>query len=228
MQLAHTLPDGTPLTLHISRRTKSSIIIRARSRSSLAISIPQRLPLAQLQQWLHSNPDALQRSLAKAPSSDEHSLPARVWFRGTPHHLRFDRNLQRAELDSPLIALPFVDAAHGKQLISRLLKQHAAQELLPRLQQHSERLQMHPAATALTSAKGFWGVCRSRSGIRLNWRLIGAPDFVVDYVCVHELCHLREANHSPRFWALVEQHTPHTAAAKRWLKQYGSELFALG
>ena len=67
----------------------------------------------------------------------------------------------------------------------------------------------------------------SRSGIRLNWRLIGAPDFVADYVCIHELCHLPHPNHSQQFWARVNRHTPHTAAAKQWLKQHGQALFVL-
>ena len=51
---------------------------------------------------------------------------------------------------------------------------------------------------------------------------------VADYVCVHELAHLRHPNHSPAFWAAVEQHTQHRAAATAWLKQHGRELFLLG
>ena len=98
---------------------------------------------------------------------------------------------------------------------------------LRQLQQHAERLQYRPAAIALSKARTFWGVCRTHTGIRLNWRLIGAPEWVVDYVCVHELCHLSHANHSPAFWALVNRHTPHTQAAKTWLRQHGQALFVL-
>ena len=92
---------------------------------------------------------------------------------------------------------------------------------------HAQRLQLIPEHTARSRAKTFWGVCRCRN-IRLNWRLIGAPEYVADYVCVHELAHLRHPNHSPVFWAAVEQHTPHRAAATAWLKQHGRELFLLG
>ena len=107
------------------------------------------------------------------------------------------------------------------------MQECAAHTLLPLLQTHAQKLQLFPAATALSNAKTFWGVCRSRSGIRLNWRLIGAPDFVADYVCIHELCHLPHPNHSPQFWARVNRHTPHTAAAKQWFKQHGQALFVL-
>ncbi|PIT20321.1 hypothetical protein BGI35_08190 [Snodgrassella communis] len=88
-------------------------------------------------------------------------------------------------------------------------------------------MQLQPVAMALSQARTFWGVCRSRTGIRLNWRLIGAPAFVVDYVCIHELCHLRHANHGKAFWAMVAEYTTETANARLWLKKYGAELFAL-
>ena len=99
---------------------------------------------------------------------------------------------------------------------------------LERINAVAGRLNLRPAAAALTDAKTFWGVCRARTGIRLNWRLVGAPDFVADYVCVHELCHLPHPNHSAAFWELVGRHTPHTQAAKDWLKRHGRELFVLG
>ena len=56
---------------------------------------------------------------------------------------------------------------------------------------------------ALSSARTRWGSCSRRTGIRLNWRLIHFPLPIVDYVVIHELAHLREMNHGPRFWAIV-------------------------
>ena len=126
----------------------------------------------------------------------------------------------------PVIGYASLAGMLGDQLLF-WAGRYFGERLLPRLALHSERLSLRPAAMALSNAKGFWGVCRARTGIRLNWRLIGAPDFVVDYICVHELCHLPHPNHSPRFWALVNRHTPHTEAAKHWLKQHGNELFWL-
>ena len=81
---------------------------------------------------------------------------------------------------------------------------------------------------SLSNAKTFWGVCRHTTGIRLNWRLIGAPEYVADYVCLHELAHLHHPNHSPAFWALTHSLTPHVDQAEQWLKAHGSELFHLG
>ncbi|PKT85574.1 hypothetical protein CWI50_06335, partial [Neisseria meningitidis] len=75
--------------------------------------------------------------------------------------------------------------------------------LFPRLDRHARPTQLSPASSSLTSAKPFGGVCRKTTGIRFNWRLVGAPESVADYVCIHELCHLAHPDHSPAFWELT-------------------------
>ncbi len=69
-----------------------------------------------------------------------------------------------------------------------------------------------------------WGSCSAGGTISLNWRLVQAPDFVRDYIIHHELMHLREMNHSPRFWTHVEAVCPGWRQAERWLKHHGSLL----
>jgi predicted metal-dependent hydrolase len=69
-----------------------------------------------------------------------------------------------------------------------------------------------------------WGSCSARGTISLNWRLVQTPDFVRDYIIYHELMHLKEMNHSNRFWTRVEEVCPHWRDAERWLKRNGSLL----
>ena len=71
-----------------------------------------------------------------------------------------------------------------------------------------------------------WGSCSSRGTLSFNWRLVLAPPEVLDYVVVHELCHLRVPNHSRRFWALVEHHRPSWRRQRDWLRDHGPELLA--
>ena len=71
-----------------------------------------------------------------------------------------------------------------------------------------------------------WGSCSSKGWLSFNWRLVLAPHDVLDYVVVHELCHLREPNHSRRFWKLVEQHRPDWRMHRDWLHEHGPELLA--
>jgi predicted metal-dependent hydrolase len=69
-----------------------------------------------------------------------------------------------------------------------------------------------------------WGSCTVKNNVHFNWRLIKAPMFVIDYVIVHELAHLLEVNHTPRFWSIVRTHTPTMDRAKAWLKEHGRVL----
>jgi predicted metal-dependent hydrolase len=71
-----------------------------------------------------------------------------------------------------------------------------------------------------------WGSCSTRGTLSFNWRLALAPLAVLDYVVVHELCHLRELNHSPRFWRLVESRRPAWRDQRAWLREHGPELLA--
>jgi predicted metal-dependent hydrolase len=72
-----------------------------------------------------------------------------------------------------------------------------------------------------------WGSCSRRGALSFNWRLVLAPFDVLDYVVVHELCHLRVLDHSPRFWRLVERHRPAWREQRDWLREHGPELLAL-
>jgi predicted metal-dependent hydrolase len=81
-------------------------------------------------------------------------------------------------------------------------------------------------AIRIRDQKTLWGSCSPRGTLSFNWRLVLAPFEVLDYVVVHELCHLREPNHSRRFWRLVEEHRPRWREQRDWLRDYGSELLA--
>lgn len=228
--LLHPL-NGQTLTLHISRRAKTNIILRPHGTASLKLNIPPRLSVADLRRWLDNHPEVLLRLLQAAPSAAEaDTLPETVWYQGTRYPWQTE---QRADTvfdpAKHIFRLPErQNGAEHKTLLAAFFYREAERLLPPLLRREAERLQLYPAAVGLTRAKTFWGVCRAKTGIRLNWRLIGAPDFVQEYVCVHELCHLPHPDHSAAFWQTVHRHTPHTAAAQNWLKSHGKELFAPG
>ncbi|MBI4046492.1 MAG: M48 family metallopeptidase, partial [Devosia nanyangense] len=73
-----------------------------------------------------------------------------------------------------------------------------------------------------------WGSCSSSGRLNFNWRLVLAPDYVLDYVAAHEVAHLVEMNHSPAFWATVKRTLPDMARGRAWLKAHGRELMAYG
>lgn len=226
--LIHTLSDGIELTIEVKRRAKKNLIIRPIGTHTVSISVPPHLSAAALNRWLRDNEAVLRRTLAKTPPQNTaNRLPEHIWFHGRQLALTAHQDAQILLMPSE-IRVP--EDAHDKQLalLRDFLERQAHSYLIPRLERHARATQLFPAAASLTSAKTFWGVCRKTTGIRLNRRLVGAPEYVADYVCIHELCHLAHPDHSRAFWALTRRFAPYADEAKQWLKAHGRELFALG
>ena len=98
--------------------------------------------------------------------------------------------------------------ASSAQLLEQALRDKARTIFAERLALHAPRLGVAVPPLRLSSAKTRWGSCSHHGGISLNWRLVFMPLAVIDYVVCHELAHLKEMNHSPRFWSVVEQLCP--------------------
>ena len=93
-----------------------------------------------------------------------------------------------------------------------------------RAAKHARTLGVKFGAARIVDNRYRWGSCTVKDNINFNWRLIKAPMFVIDYVVVHELAHLLEANHTVRFWSIIRAHTPSMEKAKAWLKEHGQLL----
>ena len=104
--------------------------------------------------------------------------------------------------------------------IEKHLRQLAAQELPPRVRVFAAQHQIAVTRITVRNQKSRWGSCSRRGTISLNWRLIQTPDFVRDYILLHELAHRRHMNHSARFWSEVERLCPDFRTAERWLKTH--------
>ncbi len=93
---------------------------------------------------------------------------------------------------------------------------------------HTAQLGVQLGGIRLKDTRSRWGSCAPDGTLAFSWRLVMAPDWVLDYVVAHEVAHLRELNHSDRFWALVAGLTPHRDAAVAWLKAHGPGLLRVG
>lgn len=100
----------------------------------------------------------------------------------------------------------------------------AKEKIVPRVKQHASQLGVDVAEVKIVDNRYRWGSCTLKNNVNFNWRLIKAPMFVIDYVIIHELAHLIEANHTPRFWNIVRAQAPTMEKAKAWLKEYGQLL----
>ncbi len=104
------------------------------------------------------------------------------------------------------------------------LERRALEDARGWVRRYGVELGAYPTRIRIGNQKTIWGSCSTRGVVSLNWRLIATPRQVFEYVVVHELCHLIERNHGPRFWRLVQSLMPDYHERRAWLKQHGIAL----
>jgi len=118
-----------------------------------------------------------------------------------------------------------VPGTHGEAAVREAVvswyRRHATSHFVERVAHYAQRLSLEPPRLFLSNARTQWGSCNVKREVRLNWRLIQAPQTAIDYVVVHELAHLIELNHSRRFWRVVERAFPDHRAARAHLNEKG-------
>lgn len=191
------------------------------------VTIPARGNEREARRFLESHRDWLERAQQRQRRRPQ---PADVWVPGT--HILWRGTLTPLRVASagekPAVCL----AAD----VFRVLRLNG--DLRPTLQAHFLRLArielpgrtwelsavtgVEVKQVSVRNQRSRWGSCSSGGAISLNWRLVQTPDFVRDYIIYHELMHLREMNHSDRFWACVEQVCPGWRNAEAWIKRNGS------
>jgi predicted metal-dependent hydrolase len=146
--------------------------------------------------------------------------------------LYLGRNYRVAITDTPSGEIEFsqqfqVPPKMAKEGVKALLAWYMDRsklKILPRVPHHARQLGVEYGDACITDSKYRWGSCSVNNNLSFNWRLIKAPMSVIDYVVVHELAHLIEPNHTPRFWNIVKAQNPQTDQAKAWLKEHGELL----
>lgn len=167
------------------------------------------------EEWLRGH---LARRHEAIPVSQGTELP----FRG--RRLRIAQGTARVpRLQDDTLLLPGPAETAGRRALSFL--RCSARDHLAKASDHYSALLERPyTRITLRDPRSRWGSCSSTGGLMFSWRLIMAPDDVLNYVTAHEVAHLAEMNHSPAFWSLVRQLYGDAAAPRRWLHQNGIEL----
>jgi predicted metal-dependent hydrolase len=157
---------------------------------------------------------------------------SREWRDGSEIWLRGERVRVTIARTSDDLAISYGDrrvtAQSGDDIrgaIEEDLRRLAREELEPRLRELARQHDLHPGRVSIRNQRSRWGSCAREGNIALNFRLVQMPPAIRDYVLLHELMHLRQQNHSGRFWRLVEQVCPGFKEAERWLRIQGKALF---
>lgn len=112
--------------------------------------------------------------------------------------------------------------------VADFLRDEASRRFSALVAEKAAEADVRPRRVTVKDTRSRWGSCAANRSLAFSWRLVMAPRFVQDYVAAHEVAHLRHMNHGPRFWALVDDLTPHTEAAVAWLRTEGPRLLRVG
>lgn len=224
--------DGRVVVVRVreSRRARTMRLTVAPGRAPEVV-VPARIRSRAVDEFLRSNQQWLADRLAalRAASQRPRVLPERsgsVWLAGQPVPVIHDpAGRATATLSEGRLVVSGAQP-HASAAIERWYRREARQRLGWTAQREAARLGVRFQTLSVRDQRTRWGSCSHNGSLSFSWRLVLAPAAVLDYVVVHELCHLVEFNHSRSFWRLVESVRPDWRDAAGWLREHGYELHA--
>jgi predicted metal-dependent hydrolase len=212
-----------PVTEYTLRRSPRARRVRVSVDGSgeVSVTLPRRAAkreadaaVRELAPWIERRRRALAQAAAELART-----PGTVPYLGSELRLVPQRRTRVHRRGDDLL-VPRDDAA----AIERWYRRAARTEIAPRLDAATARAGVEYTKLTIRGQKTRWASCSQTGAMSFNWRLLLAPEPVLDYVVEHEVCHLEVMDHSPRFWMLLESRVPDWRDHAAWLRRYGSTL----
>ncbi|MCX8174472.1 MAG: M48 family metallopeptidase [Thermoplasmata archaeon] len=140
-------------------------------------------------------------------------------FLGKEYPLKIVKGQEEPVVFQDAFLLSDAYIGHAKAVFEWWYKNRAAEILIPRARELAYQFGFRPKKIKISGGKTRLGSCSTKGSINLSWRLVLTPPEIIDYVIIHELSHLKEKNHSKKFWALVERFIPDYKKRRKWLKE---------
>lgn len=229
------LPNGEKVQYQLERRDRRTIGLKITD-NGLVVHAPKRIFDFQLQKVLKQKAGWIAKKLE---ARRKNYLPPVNWvnnevlhFLGHDITLLITANSQNRQpvFDQNNLSISLhksndIEAVKRKTI--QWYKNQAMQDFSRRLEIFATKLGVPTPLLRLSNAKSRWGSCTSKGDLRLNWRLLQAPPHIINYVICHELAHLKEMNHSAKFWAVVGSIFPDYKKAEKELKAISPKLHRL-
>ena len=230
--------DGIPAPVEVRRHpTARRLTLRvSRTRRAVLLTMPRSSDFREADLFLSRSLDWVRERLEGVPEPAPFRDGAVVPLRGLAHAIAFaGRGRGRAVVGLESACggrMPHLRVSgsleHAPRRLKDWLSSEAGRDLDARVAVHARNLGVRARRITLRDQKSRWGSCSSAGQLSFSWRLVLAPPFVLDYVAAHEVAHLVEMNHGPRFWRLVAKTLPTFEEAKVWLRIHGMDLYRYG
>ncbi|MEO1283155.1 MAG: SprT family zinc-dependent metalloprotease [Pseudomonadota bacterium] len=227
---------GAPVEVRRHPKARRLTLRVSRTRRAVVVTLPTQCDLGEAGSFVHRHIDWVRERLGSIPEPVPFKNGVFMPLRGKAHKLVFLG--EKAEVPVSVVdaktetEYPEIHVAGTADFAPRRLRDwlfaEAKADLDASVVFHGNRLGVRAKRLTIRDQTSRWGSCSSNGSLSFSWRLVMAPEFVLDYVGAHEVAHLREMNHGPQFWALVEQTMPRMEEAKTWLQVYGMDLHRYG
>ena len=220
---------GDHVSIRVSPRARRIALRVDAAERKVELVLPPGVPTSQGLRFLAAKRGWIAARLAALPQPVRFAEGVVVPLLGIPHRIRREDDaaaLPVAIRDGEIRVRG--DPAHVERRLRDHLVRIARNEFACRARRLAARIGREVARINIRDTKSRWGSCSGQGNLSFSWRLIFAPEWVIDYVVAHEVAHLAEMNHGPRFWRLVESLSHDSAAARAWLKRHRSRLFSYG
>ena len=199
----------------------------------VVLTIPPRGSLKEAREFAQKHGAWIAARLKRLPQATPFAHDVVVPLRGVSHRIvhRGDvRGTDWAEQDDAGERVICVagKAPHHNRRVGDFLKREAQRDLDAASRRYAKQLGVAIKRISVRDQSSRWGSCSNTGVLSFSWRLILAPPFVLDYLAAHEVAHLVELNHSPRFWRLLKRLSPDCERAKAWLDTHGADLHRYG
>ncbi|SHG75063.1 M48 family metallopeptidase [Marivita hallyeonensis] len=221
---ARTLPGNPEISVKLrkNRRARRITLRVSQLDGVVTLTVPHGVSEGEAMRFAAEKQDWIETCLSQHEKSAQVAPGMSITVAGQPVDLVRGTG-KRLQVAGATIAMPDI-ADHGRKQLQVWLKEQARVELTRASDLYAARLGRAYSRLTLRDTRSRWGSCSSAGALMYSWRLILAPKPVLDYVAAHEVAHLEEMNHSPAFWAIVNDlYGPHREA-RGWLRSHGASL----
>ncbi len=222
--------NGNIINYNLIFKNKKNLSMKLNSEGELTVYAPMDISIEYIERILISKKKWIITNINKVEKSYINSNYNKIYFLGSEFNSKIelsDSDYIYLEKDIITIKTKNLEASHIEGILSSWYKVQANIIIKKRVNELEKKFSLFPSKTIIKNQKARWGSCNSNKEIRLNWRLVLMPYYVMDYIIVHELCHLKHMNHSKNFWNLVENCDRNYKEAEKWLKKNGVNIMKI-
>ena len=197
----------------------------------LRVTVPPGISTREVDRFVDRHQGWLEARLAKVPDKQQVRPGVKIPVRGIAHLIVHEPgkrgSVTVSEMDGAPALVVHGERAHLPRRVADFLKREAKKDIEALVAKHTAAVGRKAKAIRLKDTTSRWGSCTSDGSLSFSWRIMMARPAVIDYLVTHEVAHLKEMNHGPKFWALCRELCPRTDEARAWLKKNGGALQAI-